>query len=295
MTIRIPSLIPTPLERAAGRFMRAPDHEEALDNGGDDDDDDDQSGDADLDADSDGGNADDDDQGGSSDDEGDGQRKPRQSGWERRVGKLTARNKELEQRLQALEGKNRDESGGKPEKEAKSGKPQLADYNSYEDFIEAIADWKADEKINSSREQSERQTQDKAFNKRFNEGRKSFKDWDSVVTDDVSISKAMQTAIKDSDIPADIIYYLGQNPDEADAILELSEQRQIKAIGRIEDKLEASKSKGGGDKGRERRQSAAPAPLKTNTSTKGGNRKTYEEMSFAEFAAARASEERGKR
>ena len=124
--------------------------------------------------------------------------------------------------------------------------------------------------------------------------KKAYKDWDDVVTDDVQISTAMQSAIKESDIPADILYYLGENPDEAERILELPAGKQALAIGKIEAKLEKSDSnKSGGDRNANRQQSRAPDPIKPTSGNGGKLKKTYEEMSYGEFAAARARETRG--
>lgn len=299
MATRIHSLIPTPLERAAGRFMRAPDHEEAdngLDNDGDAGEDDDQSGQS-GDADDNDGDQDGDTDGSDPDDDVDSDGKPKnhRNGYEKRISKLTRRAKLAEEELARLRAERGEKPANQQEKKPSGdGKPKLDDFDTYEDYIEALADHIADKKINASKAQTEKEKQEVEFVKRFNAGKKAYKDWDDVVTDDVQISTAMQSAIKESDIPADILYYLGENPDEAERILELPAGKQALAIGKIEAKLEKSDSnKSGGDKDGNRQQSRAPDPIKPTSGNGGKLKKTYEEMSYGEFAAARARETRG--
>lgn len=300
MATRTPHIVPTPLERLAGRFMRAPDHpgdDGALDNDDDNADDGDQSGqsgeaddnDGNEDGDADASDADD-------DDDSDGKPKNRRNGYEKRIAKLTRRAKEAEAALareRGEKGEKGEKGENKPNKpESKpEGKPLLKDFETYEDWVDALTDYKADQRINAFKGQSEKEKAETDFVKRFNAGRKSFKDWDEVVTDDVKITTAMQNAIRDTDIPADVIYYLGQNPDEAERILDLPAGKQALAIGKIEAKLEGKKSgRSGNNDGK--RISDAPEPIKpTNTSGKKLT-KSYDDMSYAEFVAQRRADAR---
>jgi hypothetical protein len=81
------------------------------------------------------------------DDEDGAKRKPR---FERRIDNLTARNKELEERLAKLEKggepEKPDHRGGKPEEAATNDKPKLEDFDTYEDWIDARTDWLVDQK-----------------------------------------------------------------------------------------------------------------------------------------------------
>jgi hypothetical protein len=289
MAIRTIPMIPTPLERAAGRFMRAPDHEEAddgLDNEGEGADDDDQSGQSGDDEDHQDGETD----GSEPDDDEDSDDKPnrRDSGWKKRVDRLTRRAKEAEAEIARLRG---EKGEPKPKTESKpEGKPKLENFDNYEDWVEALTDYKADQRINASKAETEKAKAETDFLKRFNAGRKSFKDWDDVVTNDVDITAAMQNAIKESDIPAEIIYWLGQNPDEAERIFDLPAGKQALAIGKIEAKLEGKKSDRSGNN--ERRSSNAPEPIKPTTSSGKKISKSYDDMSYGEFVAQRRADAR---
>jgi hypothetical protein len=283
----------TPVERLQGRFMRAPDHDateddNGLDNDDDDDQDDDQSSHTDDDAEG-------DDQEGEADgsetsdddDDSDGKRNGHRNGYERRIAKLTARNKRMEQELQELRKGAKPQDTPKPANNA-SAKPELKDFDNYEDWIEALTDYKADQKVKQSKAETDRDTAERDFLKRFNAEKKTFKDWDSLDLD-FEISKAMQSAIRDADKPAAIIRYLAQNPDEAEEISELPAGKQAIRIGRIEAKLESGNSPTGNKT--PKKQSDAPEPITTTKAKDKTLGKSYEDMSFGEFVAARRRDE----
>lgn len=284
----------TPAERLQGRFMRGPDHDGADDDNGvdsddTDDQDDDQSGQSDDDAEGDDQEGETDGSEPSGDDESDGKRKPGRNGYERRIGKLTARTKQLERELQEARNAKREDTPKSENKGAVSpdAKPAVDDFDTYEDWVEALTDWKADQKIKASKAETENERAEKDFLKRFNEGKKEFKDWNSLDLD-FEISKVMQRAIRDTENPAAIVRYLAQNPEEAEEISELPAGRQALRIGRIEAKLEGGNSSNG-DK--PRRQSSAPTPI-TPTKTSGKTlSKGYEDMSYGEFIAQRKRDE----
>lgn len=105
-----------------------------------------------------------------------------------------------------------------------------------------------------------------------------YPDFEEVVSEsDAPVTQAMSQAIVESDVGADIAYYLAQHPDEAKAIATLSPVRQIAAIGRLEDKV---------SKPAPRKTTEAPPPIKP-TGSKSQTDKDPSEMSAAEFAAWR--------
>jgi len=74
----------------------------------------------------------------------------------REASELRKANEQLSERLAELEGKG---AGPKePAREAKPGaapEPKLADYETYEDWVDARADWRADQKLAKYREEQE--------------------------------------------------------------------------------------------------------------------------------------------
>lgn len=293
----IPMASMTPLERVARRFMRAPDHPaaEADDNDVDSDEGEDHSGSQSRDT-TDHGEADEEDADtdhseGSGDD--DGGKRNRPNGFEKRINTLTRRNRELEARLREADNGKRDTTSKDTPRNPEE-KPKVADFDSYEDFIEAVADYKAEQRIKASRQEEEATRSSRDFAKRMTAGMKKFADYDDVVTDDVKIDKAAVAAIKETDDPAGIIYYLCKNPDEADAINDMTPGRQAIAIGKLAAKLEtATPPKKSNDEGEgARRRTAAPEPITPTRGGKGSTEADYDKMSASDFIKHRNAEVR---
>ena len=111
-------------------------------------------------------------------------------------------------------------------------------------------------------------------------------DFEEVVGEsDAPITQAMSQAIVESDLGADIAYYLAQHPDEAKAIAQLSPIRQVAAIGRLEEKVSAPAVK---------KVTQAPAPI-TPTGSKAKAEKNPDAMSSDEWLAWREAQLRKRR
>jgi hypothetical protein len=92
--------------------------------------------------------------------------------------------------------------------------------------------------------------------KKISDGRAKYEDFDDVaLSNSVPITPAMAEAIAESDIGADLAYFLGNNPSEAAKIASMSPVSALRALGRIEAKLDFD-----GVEGKQR--SNAPAPIK---------------------------------
>lgn len=296
----------TAAERQMGRLMRAPDHGEVEGRGIDDfqadlaengvdkpgndrlsdeqreaSGEEDERGDADEGDEGDDNDADDAEKG-KKPEEGDGeQRLPK--GVERRLNKLTRQLKEAQEELRLRNAPEEKPQRGKAEETPDADKkPVVADFDNYEDFIEALAEWKADKLINAAEARRATKNADTDFSKRFVEGKKAFKDWDEVVTDDVKVSKAMEDAIKATDIPAAVIYHLSDNPEEADRILALPAVKQVLEIGKIEDALAKAAKKGADDKPG-KKPSNAPEPITPVKPSGKTVTKSLEDMDPDEF------------
>jgi hypothetical protein len=151
----------------------------------------------------------------------------------------------------------------KATKNVAEGKPKLEDFDSDEDFFDALTDWKLEQreqKTKAAREE-ERQTQTKQeAEKTFKEtvvsvntaGEAKYEDYMEAVTSlpgDVMDSELAQ-AIFETDAPEDIAYHLGKNPKEAAKISKLSPLKKAIALGKIEARLSNKKT------------TSAPPPIK---------------------------------
>lgn len=81
------------------------------------------------------------------------------------------------------------------------------------------------------------------FDERVAAFAKTVEDYESVVTPDTPISDAMADAILDSEEAGALMYYLGNNPDEARKLYYLTPAKAGREIQKIEDRLIAERKK----------------------------------------------------
>lgn len=138
-------------------------------------------------------------------------------------------------------------------------------FTSTEDYVEAVAEWKAKEILKAERQQFETKNQEEAVQRhaadlnaeyldRVEEATKKYDDFEEVTRNPrLAISPIMADAIRSSDIGTDVAYFLGINPKEAERISRLSPLLQVKEIGRLEAKVLAEPPA--------KKTSSAPAPI----------------------------------
>lgn len=147
-----------------------------------------------------------------------------------------------------------------------SGKPELKNFPDYESWVEAVADWRADQKIEARikaeserhRVQSERaQSEERRayFQERIvDKGNSLYEDFDDVaLAEDLPMTEHMLETMAESDHGAVVAYFLGQHPDEAKRISKLSKPAQVREV----DKLIATLTKPA-------EPTKAPEPIKPN-------------------------------
>jgi len=116
--------------------------------------------------------------------------------------------------------------------------PKPDDYETAADYIEALSDWKADQKVAQQAAQERQKTVNTTFAEREEAARDKYEDFDDVVyTDDLTITPAMAQVIKTSEVGPDVAYYLGKNPKEAERIARLDPLAQARELGKIEVKV----------------------------------------------------------
>jgi hypothetical protein len=115
------------------------------------------------------------------------------------------------------------------------------------------------------------------------EGAEKYEDYNAVVTKaredgGPAITVVMAEALLESDMGADIAYYLGKNVKESEKISALSPVAQAKAIWKLEAKVA---------KGTPPAQSKAPVPIKPVRGGSSAPTKPVSEMSMSEYSAYR--------
>jgi hypothetical protein len=119
--------------------------------------------------------------------------------------------------------------------------PDPATFKTLEEYTDALADFKADQKIAQRESVTTQSRIETEFNARADKAREKYSDYQAVVhSPDLQITPTMAATIYHSDIGPDVAYYLGQNPDEAERISELSPLLQAKEMGKIEAKVIAN-------------------------------------------------------
>lgn len=175
-----------------------------------------------------------------------------------------------------------------------SGRPSRADFDDDESYVDSLTSWKVEQKLAGVQErisQAQQQTQaQSAWVSKVNQARTDYADYNQVMEDaqDIPISPAVAEAIQSSDLGADVAYYLGKNPGEAERINQLSPMAAAREIGRIESYVEYEKQ----NAKKVAPVSKAPSPIKPVRSGTGGSTKDLETMTPGEYSAYMNKRER---
>lgn len=163
------------------------------------------------------------------------------------------------------------------------GKPVPDQFEDYESYLEALVDWKSDQKISQREQVRERQTSEQqkvsAFQEQVARAREQYADFEAVAFNpSLPISEHMQAVILDSDQGAALAYHLGKHPGEAARIAQLPPMAAARELGRIEATLQAPAAP--------RRASSAPEPI-TPVGTREAASRDPSKMTTEEWMAWR--------
>lgn len=174
-------------------------------------------------------------------------------------------------------------------------KPTADQFKDYGEFVEALADWKADQKVTEalkardadtakSAEQRAHETKAQTFVERQTAAKTSIPDYDAVVSAaDVPISRHVEEVILDSDKGPELVYHLAKNPAEAARISALSPLAAARELGRIEATL-------GQAAPATKPVTKAPAPMKPTSGNGSSPTTDPSKMSHEEYRAYRAKQ-----
>lgn len=178
------------------------------------------------------------------------EKKPR--GVQKRIDELTAnwreeqrQNEQLRQQLfqmqQGMMSQRQEPQQPEPAPQPQ-GEPQLDQFQSYEQYVAALAEFKADQKFKEwqsqqtqQQRQSEVQAQDVQFQARAAEFAAEHPDYQTVANNPyLPVSEAMAEVIRVSEAGPQLLYQLGQNPNEAARIAALPPAQAAMELGRME-------------------------------------------------------------
>ena len=136
-------------------------------------------------------------------------------------------------------------------------------FDSYDDYAEALAERKAEELLAKREAAKQQQALLEQYHDREETARDKYDDFDQVAYNpNLPVTEYMAQSIQASDIGPDVLYWLGSNPKEADRISRLSPILQAKEIGKIEASMASNPPV--------RKTSTAPAPIAPVTARSNG-------------------------
>ncbi len=221
--------------------------------------------------------------------------KEHKGGVQKRIDKLTAKATALEQEKEFWRGEAL-KTKSEPKSEVKlpaapDAKPREEDFETGTAYIEALTDWKYDQRRKAENVETQaaelkkqQKSQQDAFQAKQVEFRKVQPDYDDVMVDsEAPISPAMGHEIIDSAHSAAILYFLAKNPDEAEKLSQLTSPTAVaRAIGRIEARLPS-----GNAEAKPKPITGAPAPITPSGKASSGSTRTPDEMTPSEYRAWR--------
>jgi hypothetical protein len=217
--------------------------------------------------------------------------KKSKGGFQRRIDELTRQREEErreKERLLSLVERLSGNDRPKPQEAQPQGnsEPKREDFDDYEQYLEARAEFRAVKALDArlqqqeaqraqQAQQTEQQKQVATWNAKLAEARSKLPDFDDVTSSaDVAITPQMSSAIMDSDKGAEVAYYLAKNPAEAARIAALSPIGQVREIGKLEDRVQAKPVK----------PSSAPDPIKPVGARSSGGDPLSDKVPFDQWA-----------
>lgn len=128
--------------------------------------------------------------------------------------------------------------------------PKQEEFGSYEDFLEAKAEWIAEKKVDAKFEQrkqeeaqrkteAERNEVVKTWQQKVETATTKYADFDAVLdsADHIEVPAPLQSAIMESALGAELAYHLAKNSAELERIVSLKPYAALMELGKLEVKL----------------------------------------------------------
>lgn len=171
---------------------------------------------------------------------------------ERQTGELKAQLEKLSESINELRSKPQTDAS-----KAADAAPTRDQFDNYEDYVEARAEYKSLKKIeqvlaqrdSKAAEQTQKQTNEraqrefeKATHARIEAGRKDFADFDAVINDAfedglIPAGSPLHYALIEDDEGHKLAYHLAKNPDDAERIGAMPERAMLRELGKLSVKL----------------------------------------------------------
>jgi hypothetical protein len=176
-------------------------------------------------------------------------------------------------------------------------KPVQSDFDTYEDFSEALVDWKVSERLETHEVKrrasiehdqvlTARNRAVDAHRVRIDAFREENADFDTVIekAKDLPMTQPMQDSVINSDVGPAVMYHLSKNPEECDRISRLHPMAAIKEMGKIEAQLEVAST---GPTSRAESVTRAPRPIKPVGGGATASTVALDKLPYQEYKKAR--------
>jgi hypothetical protein len=151
---------------------------------------------------------------------------------------------------------------------------------------EGYDQWLIDQAVTKFQATQQQSTILSTYEERATQFRESKPDFDSVVNNpSLRVTPTMADVIRESDVGPQVAYHLGTNPAESARIASLPLHRQAAELGKLEVKLTSQPIPAATAK------PIPPSPPQTVGAVSAGLSKPLEDMSMAEYIAARSKEQ----
>lgn len=167
-------------------------------------------------------------------------------------------------------------------------KPNPDEFETQADYVEAITEWKVEQKLKQQEAQRQQTTAKtefeskvQAFRERANEFAKTTPDYNDVIAgvDDIPMSPSVQTALLDAENGAQVIYELAKDPERFEKINQMSLIQAAKEIGKVEAEIAFKSTK----PKQENKTTQAPNPINPVGGASAAVVKKESEMSDSEW------------
>lgn len=142
------------------------------------------------------------------------------------------------------------EQASKREVKAEPAAPTQGEYSTYEEYLEAKAEYIAEKKVESKMAERDKQEAQSKFDadrtkvvstwqQKVEVATAKYADYNEVLesVDHIEIPPALQNAIMESDVGSDLAYHLGKNPAELERIVALKPYAALMELGKIAAKV----------------------------------------------------------
>lgn len=224
------------------------------------------------------------------------QQKPLKGNFQKRIDTLTRREAEARReaeffRQMAMKGQPATPTTATETPKAE-GKPDASKFTTHAEYVEALTDWKVDQKLkasearqNAEKAQTHQKTVERTYQAKEQEYAASIPDFEETVAGaDIPVSQAVIQEIVTGDNGPALKYYLAKNPDEAERLSQLSPVALAREVGRLESRFTKAPQKAAATV------SGAPKPITPVSKSSATSTKDPGEMDLKEYRAWRAKQ-----